>query len=363
MPDLTAKLKLEKPKGNETVTRAAYNRNLDFIDQNAAAQSQVDEPFNLITAVYDAGGNKIDITFGAGRATFWDVLVAKTDNSFYSITAPQSNTSYYVYIKSDGAFTHNTSGGAVSGAALIWKVATGSPVSYISTEDRRGRLSGADAQALLDYVNAKLSAQDPLGIPKPCFRADLPPFHLWCDGKTIGDALSGATARANADIHDLFVVLWSTTGLNIYESTGALSARGATAEADWAAHKRLALPKINGRTLIGCDNLGGASADVVTNANADILGGTGGEENHTLTINGMPSHRHYEFTNQIPSDNTGITVTNNFCTVGIITGGDYSYKIYPTSTPADCGYSGDTGGGQPHNNMQPWVSCNWIMRY
>lgn len=36
MPEITPNLGLKKPLGNETVSRAAYNENLDLIDQNAA---------------------------------------------------------------------------------------------------------------------------------------------------------------------------------------------------------------------------------------------------------------------------------------------------------------------------------------
>lgn len=372
MPDFSAKLGLELPKGNETVNRQAYIRNLNIIDLKAAAQSQVDEPFNLLNAVYDATGNKIDITFGPGRVTFLDILVAKTENSIYSIEAPQSQKSYYLYIKKDGSFTHNTSGENIAGAALIWKVATGSPVSYISVEDRRGRLSGTDAQAVVDYINARLFAIEPLGVPKPYFGTVLPEFYLWCDGKTIGDALSGATARANADVHDLFVVLWSAMGLKIYESTGALSARGASAEADWSAHKRLALPQLNGRGLIGLDNLGGISANIVTDPNADILAGTGGAENVTLTVAQMPSHNHggntgnqsanhtHPFTIQLRSEEGSGTVA------GGSPSGSNDGVYYGTTGEQSADHTHlipSSGEGQSHNNMSPWIACNWILRF
>lgn len=42
MPELTPKLGLKKPLGNETVSRAAYRENLDIIDSNAAAQTDLD---------------------------------------------------------------------------------------------------------------------------------------------------------------------------------------------------------------------------------------------------------------------------------------------------------------------------------
>jgi len=35
MPDITPNLGLKKPLGNETVSRAAYNENLDILDNNA----------------------------------------------------------------------------------------------------------------------------------------------------------------------------------------------------------------------------------------------------------------------------------------------------------------------------------------
>lgn len=80
---------------------------------------------------------------------------------------------------------------------------------------------------------------------------------LACDGETVGDASSNATARANADMEALFEHLWTigdTTGnLPIYTSAGAVSSYGANAAADWAAHKQIELPDT--RNLV----LGGAS--------------------------------------------------------------------------------------------------------
>src|SRR6478609_1928125 len=58
------------------------------------------------------------------------------------------------------------------------------------------------------------------------------------DGKTIGNAASGATGRANADTVDLFTHLWTqftNTELPIQTSAGAASTRGGSAAADFAA--------------------------------------------------------------------------------------------------------------------------------
>jgi hypothetical protein len=41
MPDITPRLGLRKPLSNEAVTRAAYNENMDIIDQNTAKTSDL----------------------------------------------------------------------------------------------------------------------------------------------------------------------------------------------------------------------------------------------------------------------------------------------------------------------------------
>jgi len=63
------------------------------------------------------------------------------------------------------------------------------------------------------------------------------------DDGTIGDSSSGATNRANADTQALFTLLWSLPACTI--SGG----KGASAAADYAAHKAITLPKVLGRAL------------------------------------------------------------------------------------------------------------------
>lgn len=155
MPELTPKLGIKKPLGNETVSRASFNENYDIIDKYA-----VREPFLLESAVYDSVGNKIEITIGPGRANFLGTLVVKDTNT-YSIAAPAANTNYYLYLKSDGTVTHNTTGGEMAGAVLIWKVSTGATVDAITTQDLRGGLPGAAARVVKDHLDAHVAAADP----------------------------------------------------------------------------------------------------------------------------------------------------------------------------------------------------------
>ena len=72
---------------------------------------------------------------------------------------------------------------------------------------------------------------------------------------------------------------------------------------------------------------------------------TGGEKNHTLTLDEMPSHNHSV---KYASNDTGFG--DNYFTAG--KKGNYNTSNVPINY---------TGGGQAHNNLQPYITCYiWI---
>lgn len=79
------------------------------------------------------------------------------------------------------------------------------------------------------------------------------------NGRTVGSSTSGATERANADCQALFQYLWGVDA-NLAVSGG----RGASAAADWAANKTIALPDMRGRSLAGLDDMGNTAAGRLT---------------------------------------------------------------------------------------------------
>ncbi|HID72544.1 TPA: hypothetical protein EYP38_01265 [Candidatus Micrarchaeota archaeon] len=106
------------------------------------------------------------------------------------------------------------------------------------------------------------------------------------------------------------------------------------------------VPDLRGRVFAGLDNMGGSSANVVTDASADSLGGTMGEETHTLTEAEMPSHTHRQ-------------VAHNVGTLGAASnaGANSTANQFNSSD-----YTLSTGGDAAHNNMPPTMFGNWIIK-
>jgi hypothetical protein len=115
----------------------------------------------------------------------------------------------------------------------------------------------------------------PVGTVLSGYYGTAPAGFVMVDGRTIGDATSAATNRANDDCQRLFLALW---GLGFVVVGG----RGATAAADWAAHRQLTLPNHSGRTMVGRDNLSGTAANVLPGYNA--IGVVGGQSTEAAGV-------------------------------------------------------------------------------
>jgi microcystin-dependent protein len=105
------------------------------------------------------------------------------------------------------------------------------------------------------------------------------------------------------------------------------------------------VPDLRGRAVAGQDDMGGVSANRLTGlsggVNGDTLGAAGGAETHTLVIGEIPAHTH-----STPTTDGSSNAANG-----------------TSSRPSNSdGVSGSAGGGGAHNNVQPTLILNYIIK-
>jgi microcystin-dependent protein len=106
------------------------------------------------------------------------------------------------------------------------------------------------------------------------------------------------------------------------------------------------VPDLRGRVSAGQDDMGGTSANRLTNQSGgvegDTLGSSGGAETHTLTIAQLAAHTHSDF----------------YIAGGAAGGGGLESGTF--SSPAST-TTGSAGSGAAHNNVQPTLILNKII--
>lgn len=149
----------------------------------------------------------------------------------------------------------------------------------------------------------------------------IPNGWLLCDGSVVSRAT--------------YSELFNAIGLNYVEDG-----------VEWLDEERFPLPNGKGRTLVGKDS---------TDTDFNTLGKTGGEKTHTLTVDEMPSHTH----------DVAIAVNNTVAGGAryyFNSAGTTSAPITDTSAWSNSLTAKATGGGQAHNNLQPSLTLNYIIK-
>lgn len=115
---------------------------------------------------------------------------------------------------------------------------------------------------------------------------------------------------------------------------------------EWLDEERFPLPNPKGRTLVGKDS---------TDTDFNKLGKTVGEKTHTLTVDEMASHTH----------DVAIAVNNTVAGGAryyFNSAGTTSAPITDTAAWSNSLTAKAKGGGQAHNNLQPSLTLNYIIK-
>ena len=153
----------------------------------------------------------------------------------------------------------------------------------------------------------------PIGAIMPFGSDTIPDNWLLCNGQAV----------SRTDYQDLF----NTIGITYGSGDGFTTFN---------------LPDLQGKIPVGLDE---------NDTDFDTLGNTGGEKEHTLTIDEIPSHSH--------------NVQNNFWVQSAGYGNVNTSSVGDAANRANIAGSGNiatSGGGQSHNILQPYIVQNYIIK-
>jgi microcystin-dependent protein len=188
------------------------------------------------------------------------------------------------------------------------------------------------------FVQTAIGASVPSGVVSPYAGSTAPSGWLLCSG----DAVSRSTYAA------LFAIVGTTYGVGDGSTT-------------------FNIPDLRGRAVAGVDNMGGTAANRITSGGSGIVGTTlgaaGGLQTHTLATTEIPAHTHFVSSIDSVVNTPTLSATNALAKVRSDTNNSPNYNL--TGSPTDLatiGLSSVTGGGGAHNNTQPTLMLNYIIK-
>ena len=304
---------------------------VDFVNGSVLTESELDRAYlhNRYLAEESSEQNDVSMRLTAG-AVGWDGLTKRILNIVDPVNEQDVATKNYVDgvigdvalgVVPDDSITYAKIQDAVGNNVLLGNDnGAGEEVQELNATEVRAILNVADgAEVNVPQVQANWNEADtnsvafiqnkPIFVPTGTVSAfagsAAPTGYVLCDGSEYDQ-----TAQA-----DLFAVI-STT----YNTGG-----------ETANHFRV--PDLQGRVVAG---MGGSLL-----SGTDALGDTGGAATHTLTEAEMPSHNHsYSRADGRGADGTG--------------GAGYISLAGATTV--------NTGGDQAHNNVQPTMILNYIIK-
>lgn len=184
-------------------------------------------------------------------------------------------------------------------------------INFQNLPNKTTPINASNLNQLQTNVETAINQNEPIGAVKMYAGANAPNGYFICDGSAI----------SRREYADLFNVIGTTYG----------SGNGSTT---------FNIPDLKGRVAVGAGNFG-------DNVHFFTLGDIGGEFEHTLTVDEMPSHSH-----NLAMANAGNDRVE-----------EAGYSSGVNQNQATDKAIKSAGGSQPHNNLQPFIVLNYIIKY
>jgi microcystin-dependent protein len=324
-------------------TTAASNTAVDGVgSQGSNRANLIDDIARALMAsaanfVRDLGGaNTVGGSADAATITLADATTASAyfDGMILSYRVSGDNTITNPTLQVDGIATPRVIKKCVDGAETA--LAAGDLKSGM-TAMVVYRSAWASAAGAFELLNPNRSSDVPAGAVMPYAGTTEPDGWLLAYGQAVS-----RTTYAN-----LYAAIGTTYGVGDGSTT-------------------FTLPDLRGRVVAGQDDMGGSSANRLTNQsgglNGDTLGATGGAETHTLTTAELAVHSHgvtdpghfHTLTQQVRGTSMVNQSGGNDNGIGAIT---------PATDSKTTGITiNNAGSGSAHNNVQPTIILNYIIK-
>ena len=320
---------------NSIVTKvnvgAKLGDNLDVTGKSIVTTSNG----NIVLAPNGTGDVQVDAdTFRVGD-TDADATITTNGTGDLILRTNNATTSgtFVIADGADGDITvapNGTGKFTITGSNIVFEGATADDheTTFAITDPTADRtITFPDASGTV-ALSADVSSAVPPGTVLATARSSAPTGYLLCDGAAV----------SRSTYSDLFSAISTTYGTGDGSST-------------------FNLPDLRGRVAVGKDDMGGSAAGNITNTgnlDGDVLGDTGGLETHALLEAQLPSHTHGSGS---LSGSGGITLGAN--TGGVNTGAGSAVNA---ATITISGSTGSTGSNSPHNNIQPSIILNYMIK-
>ena len=320
------------PSGTNTVTIEPNNADKLYFIKNSSGQSAIIKQGSGATVTIANGGEAIVFADGGGSgAAVTEFKPGTLDASI--LTASLADSAVTTAKIADDAVTAAKIADDAVGADAIADNSIGAAAINISGNGTSGQALVSDGDGSFSYTSNIV----PSGALMPYAGSSAPTGFLLCDGS----AVSRSTYAT------LFSAISTVYGSGDGSST-------------------FNLPDLRGRVVAGFDSMGGASANRLTDQtgglNGDTLGDTGGSETHTLTTAQLASHTHTFSDTDTHTVSFPRTLIVGAANNSVNVDGSGQRHDGGTLTVSISGTTSSTGSGSAHNNVQPTIILNYIIK-